>query len=76
VQAKENDEEKRISRQANQMISRKDEEVGLDARHRQMLRHLESMCDMTHSCVSYYSFTYATWHIHMSTMTHSYVWRD
>ena len=41
VQAKENDEEKRIAKQARRMLSRRAEQVGLDARHRRMLRHLE-----------------------------------
>jgi len=41
VQAKENDEEKRIKRQANRMLSRHAEEAGLDSRHRKMLRQLE-----------------------------------
>ena len=41
VQAKENAEEKRIARQAGKMLSRRAEQVGLDARHRKMLRHLE-----------------------------------
>ncbi len=41
VQAKENDEEKRIKRQADRMLSRSAEEAGLDSRHRKMLRELE-----------------------------------
>jgi hypothetical protein len=41
VQAKENDEEKRIRRQADRMLSRSAEEAGLDSRHRKMLRELE-----------------------------------
>ena len=39
--AKEDAEEKRIARQAGRMLSRRAEQVGLDARHRKMLRHLE-----------------------------------
>jgi hypothetical protein len=41
VQAKENDEEQRIRRQADRMQSRSAEEAGLDSRHRKMLRELE-----------------------------------